>query len=156
LYFLKKVSISRRVDNEKWTLTVVYGPQGNIDKILFMDELRALKQAAHERWLLLGDVNLIYRASDKSNNNINRRIMTRFRVLLNDIEMKEIHLHGRRYTWSSGTQTPTQTKIDHVLASKDWKLFYSGRHLQAGETSMSDHCPMILACNPLHKKSRGS
>jgi endonuclease/exonuclease/phosphatase family metal-dependent hydrolase len=143
--FLVTVTISRRVDNEKWTLAMVYGTQTKIDKILFMEEIWLLKQAAHEQWLFLGDFNLIYKASDKSNSNINRRRMTRFQVLLDEIEMKEVHLDGRRYTWSSGTQTLTQTKIDHAFTSKDWELLYSDCHLQVGGTSMSDHCPMILA-----------
>jgi exonuclease III len=131
--FPVSVSITRRIDNEKWMLTVVYGQQGEPDKHLFMDELRALNQVAQDRWPLLGDFNLIYRTMDKNNCNINRRTMSQFRTLLNGIEMKDVHLHGRRYTWSSGTQSPTQTKIDHLFASKEWELLHPGCHLQAGK-----------------------
>jgi exonuclease III len=147
--FLVTVTITRRVDNEKWTLTIVYGPQTEAEKLTLMDEIRLLKQITHERWLLLGGFNIIYRANDKSNANINRRLMNRFRSCLDEIEMKEIHLHDRRYTWTSGTQNPTQTKIGHIFATKDWEFLYPDCHLQAGCTSMSDHCLLILACNPL-------
>jgi exonuclease III len=143
------------VDNEKWTLTTVYGPQTEMEKISFMGEIRALKQTAHERWLLLGDFNLIYRASDKNNSNINRHLMNRFRICLEEIEMKPIHLHGCRYTWTSGALNPTQTKIDHIFTTKGWELFYPNCHLQAGGTSISDHCPLILACSPLQKRFKG-
>jgi hypothetical protein len=134
---------------------VVYGPQSEADKLSFMQEIRQINQTVHERWLLLGDFNLIYRASDKSNGHINRRLMNSFRLLVDEVEMKELHLHGRRFTWSSGTQTPTQTKIDHVFASKEWEILHSDCHLQAGSTPISDHCPMILSCAPFHKRFKG-
>jgi hypothetical protein len=61
--FLVTVTITRRVDNEKWTLTIVYGPQTEAEKLTLMDEIRLLKQITHERWLLLGGFNIIYRAN---------------------------------------------------------------------------------------------
>jgi hypothetical protein len=103
-------SITRKFDNETWALTVVYGPQSESDKLCFMQELKAIQQTFQDRWMLLGDFNLICRASDKSGGRINRRLLNAFRQLLNDIEMKEIHLHGRCYTWTSGTQTPKLIK----------------------------------------------
>jgi endonuclease/exonuclease/phosphatase family metal-dependent hydrolase len=146
------VTITRRGDNEAWSLTGVYGPQSDNDKILFIEEIRQLSQSVPERWLLFGDFNLIYRESDKSNDRINRRLMNTFRALLDEIEVKEMHLNGRRYTWSSGTQNPTQTKIDHVFTTKEWELLYPHCHLQAASTMVSDHCPMVLTCAPFQKR----
>jgi hypothetical protein len=73
-------------------LTEVYGPQAEGDKAIFMQEVRELKQVASNRWLLLGDFNLIYRASDKSKGQVNNRIMNSCQLLLDEIEMKKIHL----------------------------------------------------------------
>jgi hypothetical protein len=146
------VLITQRVDNEQWTLTAVYGPQGDNDKLIFIDEL---KQSVSDRWLLLGDFNLIYRMCDKNNGRVNQRLMNGFRCPLNDIEVKELHLNGQKYTWTSGTATPTQTKIDHVLATRDWELLFPHCQLQAGSTSISDHCPMVLSFDPFHRKYRG-
>jgi exonuclease III len=145
-------NIARRMDNEVWTVTVVYGPQSEADKVCFMQVIREVKAMVNARWLLVGDFNLIYRACDKSTGRINRRLMNSFRLLLDEVEMRELHLHGRRYTWSSGTQSPTQTKIDHIFASQDWELLHDDCRLQAGSTSISDHCPMVLSCAPFHKR----
>jgi hypothetical protein len=150
--FSVTVDITNRANNETWTLTGVYGPQAETDKTIFMQEIELIKQSASDRWLLLGDINLIYRASDKSTGRINRGLMNRFRHLLDGIE---IHLHGRRFTWTSGTQAPTQTKIDHVFASKDWELIYPTCHLHAAETLVSDHCPMILTGSPSYRRYKG-
>jgi hypothetical protein len=90
----------------------------------------------------MGDFNLIYRVSDKSNDRVNRGLMIRFRWLLDDIEMKEIHMHDFRFTWSNGTQSPTQSKIDHVFARKEWELIYP-------------NCPMILSCSQTIRRYKG-
>jgi hypothetical protein len=104
---------------------------------------------------MLGDFNLIYRATNKSNGNVNRRLMNRFCRLLDELEVKEIHFHGRKFTWSSGTANPTQIKIYHVFVTREWELMYTDCHLQAGGSSMSDHCPMILNCSPFHMRYKG-
>jgi exonuclease III len=63
---INSYTISARVwdnrTNTHWTLTGVYGPQGEMDKRLFLSELRSLKLSAEPAWIILGDFNLIYRA----------------------------------------------------------------------------------------------
>jgi hypothetical protein len=105
--FSVTASKTRKSDNEAWTLIVVYGAQSDTDKLAFIQEVWDIKQTASDRWLLLGDFNLIYQAYEKRSGCINRWMMNSFRQLLDNIEVKELHLHGLRYTWSSGTQSPT-------------------------------------------------
>jgi exonuclease III len=52
--------------NLSWTVTGVYGPQGELDKKMFIRELRNVKHTAKEKWLILGDFNLIYKEQDKN------------------------------------------------------------------------------------------
>lgn len=47
--------------------------------------------------MLAGDFNLILKTEDKNNSNINRAMMGRFRRFLDDLALKEIPLHGRKY-----------------------------------------------------------
>jgi hypothetical protein len=47
---------------------------------------------------LLGDLNLIYKAQDKSNGRLNRGMMLRFRKALDHLGVKEINLVGRKFT----------------------------------------------------------
>lgn len=82
----------------QWWLTSVYGPQSYSDKLEFMAELRVIRAACLGPWLLAGDFNLIYRAADKNNANLDRAMLGRFRRLLNDLELREIELLGRRFT----------------------------------------------------------
>jgi hypothetical protein len=116
------VKIKRRVDNVIWSLTGVYGLQREPDKICFMQELKLIWQNTDDQWLLLGDFNLRCRANDKSRGTVNRRILNRFISLLDEVEVKEVHLQGRRYTWSRGTANPTQTEIVQVFVGKCYTL----------------------------------
>jgi glutathionyl-hydroquinone reductase len=43
--------------------------------------------------------------------------MGRFHSFLNDCELKEIYLHGRRYTWSNERETPTLVRLDRVFVT---------------------------------------
>ena len=100
-------------------LTCVYGPQGNDSKIMFLQELKDICAACQGPWVMLGDFNRIYKDEDKNNSNLNRAMMGRFRRLINDLSLKEIPLHGRKFTWSNLQDSPTLVKLDRVLCSVD-------------------------------------
>jgi hypothetical protein len=82
-------------------VTGVYGTQGDLEKKMFIRELRGLKPVVGDNWLILGDYNLIYREQDKNAGSLNRRMMLRFRRALNYLEVKEIHLSSRKFTLSN-------------------------------------------------------
>jgi len=124
-----------------WWITVVYGPQSVQDKVQFLAELRAIKQVVGNRWVLLGDFNLILDAADKSNDNLNRRLMSEFRNTINYLELKEICLTGRKFTWSNDT---TQTRIDRAFCTVDWEMMLPNLVMHALSSSVSDHSPLFL------------
>lgn len=64
-------------------LSVVYGPARDNLKMAFLRELRRCKPDEGQAWLLLGNFNLIYKAQDKNNGNLNRSHMRQFRATLN-------------------------------------------------------------------------
>jgi exonuclease III len=135
------------LDNVAWWITVVYGPQRREDKIQFLQELSERRLLCPGPWLLIGDFNLILRASKKNNNNIDRRMLTNFRNFVAQQELKEVYMHGRLFTWSNERETPTMTKIDRALISVDWDLAYPNSLLQALASSISDHAPLHLCLN---------
>jgi exonuclease III len=106
------------------TITVVYGPQGDVAKLQFLQKLRDIHPPRHDRWLILGDFNLIYQAEDKNNSNLNRRLMGSFKAVIDDLGLKEISLNGRRFTWSNEQDTPTLTRIDRVFYTPAWELLF--------------------------------
>lgn len=86
---------------------------------MFLEELSAVRDACSSPWAVLGDFNLILDEADKNNDNINRRNMSRFRQAVADLELLDVHLHGKRYTWSNERRSPTLVRLDRALVSLD-------------------------------------
>ena len=77
---------------------------------------------------------MILYAADKNNALLDRRMMSKFRRFVEDNSLKELFLHGRRFTWSSEREVPTLTKIDRAFVSIDWELDHPECLLQALST----------------------
>lgn len=71
-------------------------------------------------------------------------MMARFKAKLNALELKEVYLNGRRYTWSNERAQPTLEKIDHVFCTTSWEELHPTCHLNALDSALSDHCPLLL------------
>lgn len=142
-------------EGQQWTLTSVYGPTDDALKPQFLDELCSIHNACAGPWSVAGDFNMIVDAADKNNYLINRWMMGRFRWMLNDLELKEASLVGRRYTWSNERRMPTLVKIDRWFFTADWDDSHHDHLLQALSSSFSDHYPIMMSTNvSFHRKSR--
>ncbi|XP_073353842.1 uncharacterized protein [Aegilops tauschii subsp. strangulata] len=122
----------------------MYGPNLKADKIEFMCELAEVRELQSGPWLLVGDFNLFVNPEDKNNTLINWRMISRFRSRLNRLELKEIYLNGRRYTWSNERARATLEKIDHIFATNSWEDLYPSCFLTTLRSAVSDHCPLLL------------
>ena len=92
----------------------------------------------------MGDFNLLVNPEDKNNAVINQRMMARFRALLNSLELKELYLNGRRYTWSNERRNPTLEKIDHIFVTNSWEDCFPRNLLMALGTAFSAHSPIFV------------
>ena len=126
-------------------LTTVYGPTRSNLKDAFFQELISEKPPPGSKWLVSGDFNQIYRAQDKNKPNVDRSRIVRFRNALNLCELKEIHLQNRKFTWSNEQTNPTLSKLDSFFCNEDWDLDFGTHILHALSSSLSDHCPLLLA-----------
>ena len=127
-----------------WWFTGVYGPQEDDEKVMFLQGLRNIRALCNGAWLLGGDFNLIYQAADKNNANLDRAMMGRFRRFLDDMDLKEIPLLGRKYTWSNERRSPTLVRLDRAFCCGDWDNIFPDAVLQSTAAGVSDHCPLIL------------
>lgn len=72
--------------------------------------------------------------------------MGRLRRFLSDCELKEVYLHGRRYTWSNERESPTLVRLDRVFCSVDWEELHESCSLRCLASVIADHCPLLLDC----------
>jgi hypothetical protein len=141
-------------DNNRWWITTVYGPQTNEDKLRFLHELVERRSLCLGPWLLLGDFNMIMYAEEKNNDRLNIFMMTRLNKFVQEHEIKDLYLHGRRFTWISEREVPTLTRIDRAIASVDWDLMHPDSILQALSSSVSDHAPIHLSLSAAFKSKK--
>jgi endonuclease/exonuclease/phosphatase family metal-dependent hydrolase len=127
-----------------WSLAAVYGPVDESLKHEFLQELCDIHASGLSSILICGDFNLIYQAADKSNDCLNLRSMHRFRLVLDDLQLEELYLHGRLYTWSNERRRPMLERIDRVFASVTWLERFSNHHMRLLSTDSSDHAPLLL------------
>jgi hypothetical protein len=105
----------------------------------------SIKPDGDSKWLILGDFNLIYKACDKRNRNLNLRLMRSFRQSIEFCELKELRLQNRKYTWSNERRRPTLVRLDWVFCNQHWDMTFHSCTLYALSSSHSDHCPLLLA-----------
>ena len=110
----------------------------------FLAELEEIRDLQAGPWAIVGDFNLLTNPEDKSNEVVNRRMITRFRTRLNRLELKEMYLLGRRYTWSNERRLPTLEKIEHVFTTNSWEDLHQSCLLTELGSAVSDHCPLLL------------
>ena len=70
--------------------------------------------------------------------------MWAFRATIDHLRFKEIKLNGRRFTWSNQQENPTLTRIDRLLCTPEWKLFFPACFLHSLPSLMLDHTPLLL------------
>jgi hypothetical protein len=68
------------------------------DKVRPLQELVQIGSSTHMPWVVNGDFNLVYDASEKSNGHVNRRLMNKFRHTLNSLALQDMPLQGRSFT----------------------------------------------------------
>jgi endonuclease/exonuclease/phosphatase family metal-dependent hydrolase len=83
-------------------------------------------------------------------------MMNRFRHLIEDVALKEIPLHGRRFTWSNQQTDPLLVKLDRVFCSVSWELLFPNVLLQSSASQDSDHCPCCWAIGIIHQEEEDS
>ena len=143
--FYLSATIHIKHSDVSYRITVVYGPTSSSLKEDFFTELISHKPPCGELWLALGDFNQIYRSRDKNKRNVSRRQITRFRTTLQSCHLKEIHLQNRRFTWSNERSNPTLCKLDSFFCNAEWDIQFGTHILHALSSSLSDHCPLLLA-----------
>jgi hypothetical protein len=116
---------------EEWWLTCIYMSSRESEKAVFLAELHELRAIRSDPWLLNRDFNMIYRAEDKNNPRLNRRLMGQFCRFLNDAILEEIHLNGCLFMCSNEWPHPTPERIDRAFISEGWEELFPHNDLHA-------------------------
>ena len=62
-----------------------------------------------------------------------------FNTIIESMDLREIELSGRKFTWANSLPNPTYEKLDRVLASVEWEQKFPLVTVQAPSRGFSDH-----------------
>lgn len=139
-------AVSSLAGDRRWWLTGIYGPQSDVEKLQFLADLQEERVNCAGPWVLGGNFNMIASADDKNNSRLNLHMMRRFRCFMADMELRDLYLHGRPYTWANKRDNPTLVRIDRVLCTPAWNEANPHYQLHCLSSAASDHCPLMVDC----------
>jgi hypothetical protein len=94
--------------------------------------------------LVGGDFNIIRSPHEKNNNSYEDKWPFLFNDVINNLDLRELELSGRQYTWANNLQSPTYKKLDRVLVSTECELKYPKVIVHTLTRGVSDHTPLML------------
>jgi hypothetical protein len=141
-----KLHIRNRADNFIWSLVAVYGAAQDEFKADFLREMVNLAKDNPHLILIGGDFNLLRFRHDKSKGRFDDHWPFMFNVAIDSLDLREVTMIGRQFTWSNSLPEPTFENLDRVLMDANWESKFplvSVRALERIE-GLSDHAPILL------------
>jgi exonuclease III len=142
--FILKFKLHNKADNFEWHMVAVYGAAQESEKEIFLSELARMCDTENLPLLVGGDFNIIRNQSEKNNNRYNNRWPSLFNAVINSLDLRELELSGRQFTWANNLQVLTFEKLDRILISTDWELKFPRVTTQSLPRGISDHTPLLL------------
>lgn len=91
-----------------------------------------------------GDFNIIRIPGEKSNGRFEGRWPFLFNAIIDALDLREIEMSGRKFTWANSRDVPTFERLDRVLASKEWEHKFPLVTVEALSREISDHTPLFI------------
>ncbi|XP_057730504.1 uncharacterized protein LOC130945825 [Arachis stenosperma] len=139
-------------NNFRCAFCVVYGEHVREDKLVVWEELSFLAGLCQVPFCFMGDFNEIIQVEERQGAVSLPRSATEFKSWIHDMELVDIGLIDRRFTWFRGQSC---NRIDRVLVSLEWLEEFPETRLIGGPRGLSDHCPLILNVTRWHREHFG-
>lgn len=127
----------------------VYSKCNLEDKKRLWDSLVEIRRSLGDgAWCILGDFNAVRHGDERRGVNVGgstSQILecNFFNGFLRDVELADLNLLGRRYTWYHPNGI-AMSRIDRVLVSEEWTQMWGPSSLWVLPRDVSDHCPLLL------------
>jgi hypothetical protein len=107
-----KFHLCNKECNLKWALIAIYGPAQSNLKEQFLTEM--VHMCSHEQLPILigGDFNILRNPSEKNNDNFEHRWLFLFNSVIDRLNLQELEMLSRKFTWANALPNPTHEKLD--------------------------------------------
>jgi hypothetical protein len=141
-----KLHIRNRADNFIWSLVAVYGAAQDEFTAYFLREMVNLAKDNPYPILVGGDFNLLRFRHEKSKGRFDDHWPFLFNAIIDSLDLRQISMIGRQFTWANSMSDPTFEKLDRVLMDANWESKFPMVSVRALERiqGFSDHAPILL------------
>jgi hypothetical protein len=67
-----------------------------------------------------------------------------FNSVINDLNLRELDMSSRRFTWANSLPNPSYEKLDRILMSTKWEQKFPLANVIALSRDILDHTPLLL------------
>jgi hypothetical protein len=92
----------------------------------------------------VGIITCVRNPSEKNNDNYEHRWPFLFNSVIDGLNLWELEMSGRRYTWANSLPNPTYEKLDRILMSTKWEQEFPLMNVIALSSDILDHTPLLL------------
>ena len=142
--FAVKFRVRSKADGFNWALVAVYGAAQPELKAEFLADLVRICGSEQLPILVGGDFNIIRRREEKNNDNFAGRWLFMFNTIIESLDLREIELSGRKFTWANALPNSMFEKLDRVLASVEWEQKFPFVMIQALSHGNSDYTLLFV------------
>lgn len=111
LYCLS-MDLAFNMDDTIFRITGTYGPSTIPKKPAFYKELQEAQPHQGLPWMVCGDLNVTLLPQDRTDNSNHRAQTNRFRSIVDGLQLQDLRLQGRAYTWSNEQDNPIFARLD--------------------------------------------
>uniref|UniRef100_A0A2N9J5V1 Reverse transcriptase domain-containing protein n=1 Tax=Fagus sylvatica TaxID=28930 RepID=A0A2N9J5V1_FAGSY len=122
----------------------LYGPIADGLRHGLWDELRGVHQKWGLPWFAFGDFNVVRFPSERRGCTRLSSHMMDFSDFIEESHLVDLPLGGGEYTWRSGSENISMSRIDRFLISADWEDRYPDTSQKILPRPLSDHYPILL------------
>lgn len=148
------VCLSSTATNLSILITNVYAPATPNLKPDFLNELRAIASTVDKPWIICGDFNMIRYAHEKNNPNFHLAEADAFNDCINDLNLIELPLLDRLFTWTNKRTVPTLERLDRAFINLEWDGVLPSTLLSSMTRRTSDHVPLKIEISTAIPKSQ--
>ena len=103
-----------------------------------------IQQSWRIPWCCFGDFNIVRFPSECRGETRLTLVMEKFSEFVKDLNLVDLPLEGGSYTWSSGSNQPTMSRIDRALVISDCEDHFPDVIQRILPRPISDHSLILL------------
>ncbi|XP_076898925.1 uncharacterized protein LOC143552647 [Bidens hawaiensis] len=119
----------------------VYAPHNAVDKRFLWAEISNLIGGGDGLWTVAGDFNAVRRECERRNSFFNTSEANEFNDFIDNSNLHEFSLKGRRFTFVAGDKL---SRIDRIFVNWNFFMKWPNAEYVALGRKMSDHSPLVL------------